>query len=66
MYEEKAAEEMEGCYISVHTLEEFLAELDKLRLNHELYDSIAKRCIGKSEEYHIDNIAKLYRNLTLE
>lgn len=66
MYEEKSAEEMEGCYIPVHTLDEFLAELDKLRSNPKLYEQYTKRCIEKSEEYHIENIAKLYKNLTLE
>ena len=66
MYEEKSAEEMDGCYIPVHTLDEFLVELDKLRSNPKLYEQYAKRCIEKSEEYHIDNIAKLYRNLTSE
>jgi hypothetical protein len=63
MYEEASAEEMDGCYIPVLTLEDFLKELDKLRSNPNLYEQYAKRCIEKSEEYHIDNIAKLYRNL---
>lgn len=63
MYEEKAAQEMEGCYIAVHSLDEFLVELDKLRSNPEIYDQYAKRCIEKSEEYHIEKIAQLYKNL---
>ncbi len=63
MYEEKSAEEMEGCYIPVHTLDEFLAELDKLRTDPKLYEQYSKRCIEKSEKYHIDKIAQLYRNL---
>ena len=62
-YDEPVFKEMDGCYIPVHTLGEFLAELDKLRSDSELYDKYAKRCIEKSEEYHIEEIAKLYRNL---
>lgn len=62
-YEEPADREMSGCYIPVRTLDEFLVQLDKLRSDPKLYDQYAKRCIEKSEEYHIDNIAKLYRNL---
>ena len=66
MYEEKSAEEMKGCYIPVHTLDEFLVEVDKLRSNPKLYEKYAKRCIEKSEKYHIDNIAKLYKSLASE
>lgn len=63
MYEEKAAEEMDGCYIAVHTLDEFLAELDKLRSDPKLYDEYANTCIEKSEAYHIEKIGQLYKNL---
>lgn len=66
MYEEKAAEEMDGCYIPVHTLDEFMVELDKLRSNPELYDQYAKTCIEKSEQYHIEKIGQLYKNLAYE
>jgi hypothetical protein len=66
MYEEPSSKEMDGCFIPVRTLDEFFAELDKLRSNPELYDQYAKRGIEKSEKYHIENIAKLYRNLASE
>src|SRR3989344_3607336 len=56
--------EMRDCYIPVHTLDEFLNELDNLRSNPELYEKYAKRCLKKAEEYHIENIAKLYQELT--
>ncbi|MDO8503814.1 MAG: hypothetical protein Q7S60_03925 [bacterium] len=62
-YEEKAFEEMDGCYIPVHTLDEFLTQLDALRSDPSLYESYANRCLEKSEEYYIENIAKLYKNL---
>jgi hypothetical protein len=63
-YEERAFEEMDGCYIPVHTLDEFLIQLDNLRSNPEFYEKYSKRCLEKAEEYHIENIAKLYRELT--
>ena len=66
MYEEKSAEEMEGCYIPVRSLDEFFVKLDELRSDPNLYNQYAKRCTEKSEDYHIDNIAKLYLNLASE
>ena len=65
MYEESSAKEMEGCYIPVRSLDEFLIKLDKLRSNPALYDQYAQRCIEKSEDYHIEKIGQLYKNLAL-
>lgn len=62
-YDEPAFKEMDGCYIPVHTLEEFIVELDILRSKPELYDEYAKRCLEKAEGYHIEKIAQLYKNL---
>lgn len=62
-YDEPVFKEMKGCYIPVHTLDEFLTELDNLRENPALYWKISKRCLKKAEEYHIENIAKLYLDL---
>ena len=64
-YDEKAFEEMDGCYIPVHTLYEFLYQLDNLRSSPSFYAGYSERCLKKSEEYHIDKIAKLYKNLAL-
>jgi glycosyltransferase involved in cell wall biosynthesis len=61
--EEPCLQEMEGYYLPVHTLEEFFAQLDKLRADPGLYNDLSDRCFAKAEEYHIENIAKLYRNL---
>lgn len=61
--DEPAFAEMEGCYIPVATPEEFLTQLDALRSSQTLYTDIAKICLQKSDRYHIENIAKLYRKL---
>lgn len=66
MYEEPSSMEMDGCFIPIHSLDEFLTQLDKLRSDPKLYDQYAKRCIEKSEEYHIEKIAQLYKNLAID
>lgn len=62
-YTEKTFEEMDGCVIQVNTLGEFLQELDKLRSDPKLYEQYSKRCLEKSEDYHIEKIANLYKDL---
>ena len=64
--DEPCFKEMENCYIPVYTLEEFMSELDSLRSNPPLYKKFAKRCLKTAENYHIDKISKLYKNLLLE
>jgi len=63
-FEESVFKEVEGCYIPVKTLEEFLENLDRLIGDPYLYESYSQRCVEKSEKYHIENIAKLYKQLT--
>jgi len=65
-YDEPAFKEMEGCYIPVHTLEEFLAQLDNLRSSPSLYNQYSETCLAKSEKYHIEKIAELYKKLLYE
>ena len=62
-FEEESFKEMKGYYFPVRTLDEFFAQLDILKSDPHLYDDYSNRCIQKAEEYHIENIAKLYRNL---
>ena len=62
-YDVPVFKEMKGCYIPVHTLDEFLTSLDKLRENPALYKKISNKCLKKAEEYHIENVAKLYLDL---
>ncbi len=61
--DEPTFKEMEGCYIPVDTLDEFLTALDRLRGDPFLYNEYRDRCISKAEEYHVSNIAKLYQQL---
>jgi hypothetical protein len=61
--DEPSFKEVEGCYIGVKNLEEWLGKLDELIANSKLYEEMAKICIDKSEKYHIENIAKLYEEL---
>lgn len=63
-YDEPVFEEMDGCYIPVKTLDEFLDALDNLRNNPNLYKQYAERCLEKAEEFHIEKIGELYNNLT--
>ena len=64
-YSEPVFGEMEGCYIPVHTLDEFLTNLNNLKSHPDLYDKYSKRCLEKAQEYHIEKIAQLYKNLTI-
>lgn len=61
--DEPSFKEMEGCYLPVKTPEEWLDRLDELISSESLYIDMAKVCIEKAEKYHIDNIAKLYKEL---
>jgi len=64
--EEKTLKEMEHCYIPVNTLQEFLEKLDEIRTHRSIYDTLSQNCILKAENYHIENIAKLYKDLCTE
>ncbi len=55
--------ELENSYLPVNNVEEFFSELNRLE-DPEVYKSYSDKCIIKSEEYHIDNIVKLYEQLT--
>jgi len=61
--DESAFKEMGDCYIPVHTLDEFLDRLDDLRTSPALYNDYFHRCIDKSDEYHIEKIGELYKEL---
>jgi hypothetical protein len=55
--------EMEGFYLPAHTPDEVITQLDRLIKEPSLYDTYANKCLEKSEEYHIDSICKLYKEL---
>lgn len=60
--DEKAFWEMKGCYIPVDNMESLLFAIDRLK-EPWLYWTYSTACLAKSEEYHIDNIGELYKNL---
>lgn len=62
--DEPAFKEMGGCYLPVATPEEFVSQLDALRTSSSLYAEYSKKCLKKAEEYHIDSIGRLYKNLS--
>jgi hypothetical protein len=61
--DELAFEEFYGCYMPVRNFDEFLEKLDNYISYPELHDSMSKRMIELAEEYHIENVAKLYKEL---
>ena len=62
-YDEPVFKEMGGCYIGVKSLNEFLAEVDNLIKYPSFYQDLSENCLEKAENYHIENIAKLYKKL---
>lgn len=55
--------EMGNCYIGVNNLDELLHEIDQLVQNKHYYEAYADLCLKKAEDYHIDRVAKLYKDL---
>lgn len=55
--------EFEGNYIPVRNIEELVREVEKLK-DQDYYNQWSKKIINSAEPYHIENIAKLYRQLT--
>lgn len=54
--------EFEGNYIPVNNIDSLVAEVEKMK-NKDYYDVFAKKIIDTAEPYHIENIAKLYKEL---
>ena len=61
--DEPAFKEMGHSYFPVNNSVEFLFKLDELRSKPWLYSLYAKRAIEKAEEYHIEKIGELYKEL---
>jgi len=40
-----------------------LTQIKRLKDDSRFYKEIAKKALVKAEDYHIDNVAKLYLNL---
>lgn len=61
--QEETFNEVEGCYFPVKTADEAVMQIKQLMNFPDLYDECVKRCLAKAEEYHIDNVAELYKKL---
>jgi hypothetical protein len=62
-YEETVFDEVKECYYPANDVDGFIMQLDLLRASPTLYKQLSDKCIGKAEEYHIDKIAELYKQL---
>jgi hypothetical protein len=60
---EECFKELDGYYRPVSTLDEFFYKLDKFRNDPVYYQEYSSKLINKAEEYHIDKIAELYKQL---
>ncbi len=54
--------EFEGFYIPVFDMKELVTEVEKLK-DPDYYQQLSQKIIPPTEPYHIENVAKLYRNL---
>ena len=56
-------QEFEDNYIHVRNINDLMEKVEKFK-NQSYYDQFVQKIIPASEPYHIENIAKLYRQLT--
>ena len=56
-------EEMDGFYLKAGSIDKIFEVLLNLKESNSVYNDLAKGGIVKAEEYHIENIAKLYNKL---
>jgi hypothetical protein len=61
--DEPCFKEMYSCYTPVSDYLEFLNRVDMFKNNPDIYQEFSNNCYIKAEKYHIDNIAKLYKEL---
>jgi len=55
--------ELEGYYLKAYTPDDVITQLDRLIREPSLYEEYSLKGLAKAEEYHIDNICKLYKEL---
>lgn len=55
--------DVDDYYIHVNSMDELIKEVKKLREDKEYYKMWSEKGLKKAEEYHINNIAKLYQEL---
>ncbi len=61
--DEPAFKEVDGCYGPVKNLAGLLTVLDKLISNMKMYEIVSDFCFMEAERYHIENVARLYKEL---
>jgi len=61
--EESYEREWGGCYVPARTITEMLAQIKRLKNDPVYYNEIAEKALKRSENYHIDNVSKLYLDL---
>lgn len=61
--EESHFKDMGNCYIGVQKLNQVFSELDLLLKYPSRYNAFSDLCLKRAEDYHIENIAKLYKAL---
>ncbi len=61
--DESHFKDLGNCYIGVNKTDQLFSELDLLIKYPERYKAFSELCIERAEEYHIDKIAQLYKNL---
>lgn len=62
-YEESVFQEMDGCYLPVQNMKQFFNRLELLMNQRRVYLEYSERCLRKAEEYHIEKVAELYKQL---
>jgi hypothetical protein len=62
-YHETNYDEFTGGFIEINNIEEMLSEIEKLKNNPDYYQKWSDKALSKSEEFHISNIAQLYKQL---
>lgn len=55
--------ELDGYFIPVTTIDDMVAHIKRMVDDRAYYDEWRMKGVAKAEEYHIDNISKLYRAL---
>ena len=63
--DEKAFKEFDGCYMPVKDMEGFMVYLKTLKDTPSLYNYYSRKCLERSENYHIEKIGQLFNNLDI-
>jgi hypothetical protein len=56
--------EFDRCFIQVDSIKRMVKVCDRLKNDRRFYNWYARHALARAENYHIDNVSKLYLNLT--